>query len=216
MQHFKSRLTGRTGKYWRGLLRKGCSEQVLLDAIHDSCAPESLMTKVRELREKDLQQSEKLKFASSYFDQCIKNLNRLVQRLRAVDPVLAPMVFMDASAEAEWAELPEPKPTIFFGQILMELEKYSLLLENYRRLRASEQVNRVPTRLLNKNLALAMVFDFLISCSGEPHWQEVSNIINAAYLAHELDEHMTAANAQKLWSRHGVTRPAKRSDNPAI
>jgi hypothetical protein len=128
VRRFKSQLKGRTRTYWHDLLRKGCSEQVLLDAIHDSCAPESLMTKIRKLREKDLEQSEKLEFASSDFDQCIKNLNRLVQRLRAVDPVLAPMVFMDASAEAKWAELPEPKPTIFFGQILMELEKYSLLL----------------------------------------------------------------------------------------
>jgi hypothetical protein len=61
-------------------------------------------------------------------------------------------------------------------------------------------------------LALAMVFDFLISCSGEPHWQEVSDLINAAYLAHGLPEDMTPANAQKVWSRHGVRRFSKRSD----
>jgi hypothetical protein len=203
VQQFKSRLTlSRTRTYWQHLVH--CyPESFLLDAIHDTCGPESLISKIRNVRKGEIAERKKLSETAKELDENIAALERLARTLYIVDPVLAPIMFMPTDSDKEYAELPEPRPTITVGQILMELQKYALALQHYRNRWDAEQASRAPTKKLTRNLALGILFDVFISCAGEPHWREVSDIINAAYFAHGIeDESLTEEAAQKLWSRH--------------
>jgi hypothetical protein len=161
------------------------------------------MKRLRTLRKNETVQLKKLAAAANSLDQSIDALEGLARTLRIVDPLLGPLLFGARLSAIDPAQLPEPRPTIPFGVILVELGKYAVALQHSRNLLHSEQVGRAPTRALTRNLLLSILFEGFMSCAGEPHWLEVSDIINAAYYAHRIENNdMSEAVAQRLWSRH--------------
>jgi hypothetical protein len=190
-QRFKAQLKGPASKCWK-TLRQCYPERHLLDIIHDSCGPVSLIKKIKTLREEEIAQRRELEDATKQLDKTIKALEKLKVILERVKA--------------------KPEPTVL-GEVVPELRSYFRALENHQGQLESDQASRGGTKALTRNFGLGLLFEAFMSCAGEPPtqsrgmrshwWLEVSDLINAAYRAHGImDEYLTSEAAQKIYSRH--------------